>query len=85
LEQFDSGLDSVRPVALSKASGILTATEKFNKEVFMKKQSFFSVFEIVLIVGMGAFIAIGVTAYESPRVCESLVQITKTVTDLFIV
>jgi len=51
----------------------------------MKKKSFFSVFEIVLIVAMGAFIAIGITAYENPAVSDELAQITQTVTNLFIV
>ena len=50
----------------------------------MEKKSFFSVFEIVLIVGMGAFIATGLVAYQNPDVCSSLVQITETVSKLFV-
>jgi hypothetical protein len=48
----------------------------------MKKKAFFSVFEIVLIVGMGVYIAIGLAAYQNPEVC---VQATKTVSKLFLV
>jgi hypothetical protein len=51
----------------------------------MKKKSFFSVFEIVLIVGMGVFIATGLLAYQNPEVCDGLAQITQTVSKLFIV
>ena len=51
----------------------------------MEKKSFFSVFEIVLIVGMGAFIATGLAAYQNPDVSSSLAQITQTVSKLFIV
>jgi len=50
----------------------------------MGKKSFFNVFEIVLIVGMGAFIATGLIAYQNPDVCDSLAQITQTVSNLFI-
>ncbi len=51
----------------------------------MKKKSFFSVFEIVLIVGMGVFIATGLLACQNPEVCDGLAQITQTVSKLFIV
>jgi hypothetical protein len=51
----------------------------------MEKKAFFSVFEIVLIVGMGVFIATGLVAYQSPEVCESLAQATQTVSKLFAV
>lgn len=50
----------------------------------MEKKSFFSVFEIVLIVGMGVFIATGLAAYQNPDVSSSLAQITQTVTQMFI-
>jgi len=50
----------------------------------MEKKSFFSVFEIVLIVGMGVFIAAGLIAYENPDVSASLAQVTETVSKLFI-
>ncbi len=50
----------------------------------MEKKSFFSVFEIVLIVGMGVFIAAGLVAYQNPEVNSSLAQITQTVSKLFI-
>ena len=52
----------------------------------MEKKSFFSVFEIVLIVGMGVYIAMGLVAYHNPDVCAaSLTQVTETVNKLFLV
>ncbi|MEI8247268.1 MAG: hypothetical protein WCI51_15655 [Lentisphaerota bacterium] len=51
----------------------------------MEKKVFFNVFEIALIVGMGAFIAFGLVAYQNPDVCEGLAQVTQTVSKLFAV
>ena len=51
----------------------------------MEKKSFFSVFEIVLIVGMGVFIAAGLVAYQNPDVSDSLAQITEAVSKLLLV
>ncbi len=49
----------------------------------MEKKVFFNVFEIALIVGMGAFIAFGLVAYQNPDVCEGLAQVTQAVSQLF--
>jgi len=49
----------------------------------MEKKAFFNVFEIALIVGMGAFIAFGLVAYQSPEVCESLAELTQAVSQMF--
>lgn len=38
----------------------------------MEKQSLFSVFDIALIVGMGAFIATWLVVYHHPEVCDKL-------------
>lgn len=51
----------------------------------MEKKAFFNVFEIALIVGMGVFIAMGLVAYQNPDVCDSLAQVTQTVSKLFAV
>ncbi|MHB9139709.1 MAG: hypothetical protein ACYC4Q_09935 [Victivallaceae bacterium] len=51
----------------------------------MKKKSFFSVFEVVLIAGVGAYIAIGLVAYHNPDVfAAGLAQAAKTVNKLFL-
>ena len=54
-------------------------------EILMEKKAFFNVFEIALIVGMGVFIAMGLVAYQNPDVCDSLAQVTQTVSELFAV
>jgi hypothetical protein len=52
----------------------------------MKKKSFFNVFEVVLIVGMGVYIAMGLVAYHNPDVfAAGIAQATKTVNKLFLV
>ena len=61
-------------------------TENLTKEVKMKKKSFFSVFEVVLIDGMGVYIAMGLVAYHNPDAfAAGLAQATKTVNKLFLI